>query len=577
VTSLVNKQSIGIKVSAFIVGLIFIVIAGFVFIISESNNVTKMSKDLRENDLSFNNLVKQAYTNFLIVDDQSNMWVGLGTSKSQFGDQKLADDTLSQVKTAEVKLTTALRKLNSFATNPQETSDIKKTQKDSETYLSFIDQVIAINESNHLKAQHIMYIDNAKISNSFTNDLDKLNNHVTSRVNQKTDTILNFMNSESKVIWISGILSVLIGLFVIWYVLKLIRPLGMVTEQVVLLSKGDLTSNEIKVKNKDEIGNLANAFNQMLTNFRELIQRVSLNAEQVASFSEQLSVSAEQTSKATEQIAIEMQEVAVGSEKQVTGTLQATQAVYEISKSMNEATISIQSVVKLSSSTNEYATRGTNLVLDTVEQMNDLQQKVSSTAKVVNTLGAKTKEISSIVQMITQIANQTNLLALNASIEAARAGEHGKGFAVVADEIGKLAQKSRDFTEEIHKLISEIQSESIKTVQSMNEGKQSVDVGIVRVNQTGETFQEIVKMIEEVTIQTRGVSSVVEKANHNSETLVDVINGVASISEQTSSNTQNVATAVEEQNATMQEITSSAEALSRMTIELQEVVNKFKV
>lgn len=110
-----------------------------------------MNVELRKNDLTFNDLVKQESTSFLTVDDQTNMWVGLGIGKTRFGDQKLADDTLNQVISAEKTLTTSLQKLSALGTTAREITDIRRAQKDSETYQAYIQKAINNNESDHQK------------------------------------------------------------------------------------------------------------------------------------------------------------------------------------------------------------------------------------------------------------------------------------------------------------------------------------------------------------------------------------------------------------------------------------------
>ncbi|WP_395940610.1 methyl-accepting chemotaxis protein [Bacillus sp. HMF5848] len=272
-----------------------------------------------------------------------------------------------------------------------------------------------------------------------------------------------------------------------------------------------------------------------------------------------------------------MEEVATGSEQQVLSVSKVNSIALEISSGMGKVASTIHSVALLAGNTNEKATSGNQVVTQTIEQMNTTQAQVTDTAKVVNQLGIKSKEIGQIVELITQIANQTNLLALNAAIEASRAGEHGKGFAVVADEVRKLAEQSGSAAEDIQKLVSQIQNEANNAIEEMNKGSASVSESIQMVHKSGFAFKEIVDMVMEISSQTQDVSAVIKEVHVGSKEMVEKMEEVGSISQQTAENSQSVAAASEEQSASMQEVTSSASSLSYMAEELQTLVSRFKI
>ncbi|WP_433944583.1 methyl-accepting chemotaxis protein [Paenibacillus sp. SN-8-1] len=373
---------------------------------------------------------------------------------------------------------------------------------------------------------------------------------------------------------IAILLAVIIGVIISRLISQSVKALAQSAEKI---AEGYLDQEDITVKSRDEIGDLARSFNQMKMNLRNVISQVGFNTEQVAATAEELSANAEQTGRATEQITISMQEAATGSEKQVYSAHEATQAVGEISKGMEQAESSIRAVTGLTDLANEKAGQGNAVVNEAIRQMNLVQQSVKTSAEVVNSLSEKSSEIGLIVQLITQIAGQTNLLALNASIEAARAGEQGKGFAVVAGEVRKLAEQTTEAAAQIRDLILEVQSEAERAVLSMNEGTEVFQEGIKQVDRTGEVFTDILSSIGQVSSETRDVSSVVEQANASARMMVEIMENIALIAEQSSANTQNVAASAEEQNASMEEVASSAEALSKMSQELQALVSQFKV
>ncbi|MFF2752481.1 methyl-accepting chemotaxis protein [Psychrobacillus sp. NPDC058041] len=416
------------------------------------------------------------------------------------------------------------------------------------------------------------------ITNSMQDDLDVL-------VNINMDNSVK-ASQEGNQMYASGrtqsilllIIAILTGFSIAYIVSRMItKPLEKITKNVEQVASGNLTVGPVDIKNRDEMGDLAKSFNQMNVNLANLIRQVSSTSEMVAASSEELLASTEETSKATEQITDAIQEVANGSERQVNHTEQADHVVTEISKGMEQVAGSIQTVKDLSVNTNQKAESGNLVVIETVAQMNIVHQQVTKTSTIVNELGKRSNEIGSIVDLISQISAQTNLLALNAAIEAARAGEHGRGFAVVADEVRKLAEQSGEATKSIQELIEQIQNEINHVIQSMNEGTESVNEGIKKVTETGQSFKEIVEMINGITAQTQEVSSIVEDVNVGTEKMVNMFSEIAVISKQSAGNTQHVAASAEEQNAAMEEITASSISLSKLATDLQETVSKFQI
>ncbi len=342
------------------------------------------------------------------------------------------------------------------------------------------------------------------------------------------------------------------------------------------VAAGDLT-NKISISSKDEIGQLANATNSMVDNLKNLLHQISGQAGQVAASSEELTASADQSAQAANLVAGSVTGIASDTEVQVQAVRAAADTSEHMVAELEEVSANVALVAERAQKAAETATLGGKSALSAINQMEKVAQTVSDSALVVTHLGERSKEIGEIVDTISGIAGQTNLLALNAAIEAARAGEQGKGFAVVAEEVRKLAEQSQESAKHIAGLIGEIQGETDKAIAAMENGTREVKIGTDVVNQTGESFKEIVKLVDAVSEQVKDISVNIKSVEKGSENILASVSKVEQICRDTSGEVQNVSAASEEQSASMQEIASASQALAKMAQEMQEAVSKFKI
>lgn len=384
--------------------------------------------------------------------------------------------------------------------------------------------------------------------------------------------------TRSRIILVAVNIIVIIMSMVIAFLVSrgISRPVGDVAKAASKIANGDLSIESISYQSSDEIGQLAMAFNQMLSNLRAIIRQVSVSAEQVAASSEELTASAEQSAQAATQVAMTIIEVAEDTEKQRQNISETVTTTDKMATSIQQVASNAVNSMTLSDQTADAAQKGRRAIEAAVKQMGTIDRKVGESSEVITNLGERSKEIGQIVDAISNIAGQTNLLALNAAIEAARAGEQGKGFAVVADEVRKLAEQSQEAAKQIAILISEIQGETDKAVSAMEEGTREVNTGINVVNVAGRSFAEISKLISQVSDQSKDISNSIQQMVNDSQEVGVYIQKVDQISNDISGETQTVSAATEEQSASMQEIASSSQALAHMAVELQEVVARFK-
>ena len=219
--------------------------------------------------------------------------------------------------------------------------------------------------------------------------------------------------------------------------------------------------------------------------------------------------------------------------------------------------------------------QGNRYVEQTVVQIHSIHDRVNESSQLIALLESSSKEIGEIINVITNIAAQTNLLALNAAIEAARAGEHGKGFAIVAQEVRKLAEQSQQSSHKIADLIKDIQLHMLHSTQSMNDIKQEVQQGLVIANQTESSFHEIVHAMTTMNDKVSEMSATFQEISAHAQQVSTYVLVSTNNSRDTSGETQNVAATTEQQLAAIEEITSAANILSELSMDLQQHVAKF--
>ena len=376
---------------------------------------------------------------------------------------------------------------------------------------------------------------------------------------------------------VACIISLLIGIVISIYLTRMIlNPIRKMLVGTNKYASGDLRS-DIDIITNDELGELTMALNTMKDSLKDVIGHILTSSEQIASSSEELTASAEQSAQASNLIAGTIVEVAEGADQQsksVNGTLAV---IEQMSSGIQHVAENANVVSDMADKTTNAANQGNKAVDAAINQMKSIEQAVSSSAQVVIKLGESSKEIGQIVEAISGIAGQTNLLALNAAIEAARAGEQGKGFAVVAEEVRKLAEQSQEAAKQIATLILEIQTETSSAVAAMNGGTHEVKIGAEVVDTAGQSFKEIVLLIDDLSSQIREISAAIQQMAAGSQQIVNSMRGFDSISKETAGQTQTVSATTEEQSASMEEIASASRALAQMAEVLQTVVGKFNI
>ncbi|MEQ9724459.1 methyl-accepting chemotaxis protein [Pseudomonas sp. WHRI 8822A] len=314
------------------------------------------------------------------------------------------------------------------------------------------------------------------------------------------------------------------------------------------IAEGDLNS-KIPNENGDEISGLMSSLHAMQVRLRSMIAEIMHGSQQLLSAARDISSTSEQLAGAAQE------------QSHAASTMAAT--VEELTVSISHVAANANEAHEVSNQSGQQSADGGEVIQRTLQSMSQIAGTVQSSSQQIAALGLNIEQISSIVSVITSIAEQTNLLALNAAIEAARAGEQGRGFAVVADEVRLLAQRTGKSTQEITEMIKQIQLSAQSAVTNMEVGVQQVNAGV--------------ELAHSATIA-------IVQIKAGSTRIVDIVNQISIALQQQAVASQDVARSVE-RIAQMAEssnhgITGAAESAARveqLALSLNSQVSQFRL
>ncbi|MFA5576087.1 MAG: methyl-accepting chemotaxis protein [Tissierellaceae bacterium] len=353
------------------------------------------------------------------------------------------------------------------------------------------------------------------------------------------------------------------------------RPINQFIDVANQVAEGDLT-REVAVNTRDEIRQLAEAFNAMIYKLKELIGEINQISQGVASTSQELSAASEESAAASEEISSTIAEVAKATNDEAAAIAESDNQIHEVSEATEDMSSRITHVSDSARLSLSSAKDGLESSKEAVVKIDNIRQTTEEASRTILELNESSKEIETIVDAINAISEQTNLLALNAAIEAARAGEAGRGFAVVAEEVRKLAEESSESTQKIGNLISDIQGQIQLAVNSMNENSKEVVQGVEIINKSSNEFSNIFNEVNGVSDEISEVLEIVKDIGHRTNLVTENFEQMSAISEETAASTEEVAASSEEQTASMEEVASAANNLASMAEALISAVAVFR-
>lgn len=376
---------------------------------------------------------------------------------------------------------------------------------------------------------------------------------------------------------ILGVILFLSILFAVLLTRSITVPIGMLQGKMNRIAEGNLSDTSLVVETKDEVSEMAKAFNIMKGNLRDIISKVSGMTEQFQSAVESITFRTEANATNSEQISTTVDEMLSHLETQKSKTAGARDSINEVTEVSRKISSYAKQIVGHSQKTLQSSQLGTGNIEEHTRQLQAVNAVMDEAVQVVRELESSTEEMTEIIDTIADIADQTTLLSLNASIEAARAGESGKGFSVVASEIGTLAEHSNESAGKIGGIIADVQEKTRAMTEKMRIGMEKLKTGNQTAESTKNSFREIQEGVLDVN---ENIEAILDDIGSLLGQVTQIEGNIAAIDEMTDENvnmTSEIVEMIHEENTNLEQVVQTMNEFSAQTEELNSTVREFQL
>jgi len=380
--------------------------------------------------------------------------------------------------------------------------------------------------------------------------------------------IATLKHQKHVVLTISIVITFLVFYFLQSFYLSVKKTVSQLEQAALALAQGDLMSR-VELDTKDELLQIGNSFNIMADSIHLIVSTVQTTVLHLTASSDAMSTSSSVITDNTTETTANIQKVSNETDNSVLILMEISDFLTQFSDLIQTAGTNASDSDQNSQTTLAAATLGKNTMLETISCMNTIKNQGIETEILITALNDYSKQIGTINETITTIANQTNLLALNAAIEAARAGEAGRGFSVVAEEVRRLAEQSNKGAHDVNSTMA--------AVKASEQSRHEIERGVTVTAKAGDALENILQTAHETSKNVRSIVEITQEELIKSAAINQLINSIFEGIDHTALSIQNVTNAMEQTSSVVSTIVTDIKKTNDITLDLKTAINKFKI
>ncbi|MDI6877906.1 MAG: methyl-accepting chemotaxis protein [Desulfitobacteriaceae bacterium] len=527
------------------------------------------------NDMYFNNALSVQYLEAMQAESRTGEAI---TNELLYAPIQNKQPLLQKLETTTNKVQESMKSFEAIATAPYEKERMPKLHDVMNNYMQIRDKAINLAQNGDTQGAYTYFSQNGQpLLDSYNQILEELVTFNTQEAQSTIQADMQSMKAMIRDLILFPLIALLLSLLIGYLISRMItRPLTEMMSTVKDVAGGDLRVEALSISSKDEIGQLAEAFNMMVTNLKNLVLNISKASTQLSGASQELSAITEENASASDQISSVISQVASTAEQESDSTERITGTINQMSGQMETIAQDCRDLLSIAEQTTDQFQQGQEAVTRAVHQMEEIGDESARVQELIHILQQRSSEIGEFVEIITAISAQTNLLALNAAIEAARAGEEGRGFAVVAEEVRKLAEQSQEAAQKIVNVIQDNHASLEQVVVANAAEAEKINEGIDDVKKAGHLFSFLKELVEKNAQSASQIDTFVQEIAVHSQGVDEVIRDINILSHDTTERIQALTATMEEQTASMEEVASASQDLANTSQELIQAISHLK-